>query len=172
MWVRSHRTGYSPLYFGRSGQNRFDAPGAVFGVLYVAADAHGAFIETFGRQLGRLIVSMAELADRELSEVRPARPLRLVDMSGAGLARIGADARVMSGRYDISQPWSLALHNHPDQPDGLLYRSRHDPSRLCTALFDRVAPVLSTESLGSFADPRNAALLGDVLDRYGYGLIA
>jgi hypothetical protein len=170
-WIRSHDAAFGPIYFGRSGLNRFDAPGKQYGVLYLAADAHGAFIETFGRQPGRLIVSIGELAQRGLARVTVRRSLRLVDLSGAGLARIGADSRLVSGSYDVSQAWALALYEHPDQPDGLLFRSRHDPSRLCAAIFDRAEDALRTRSLGSLSDAANAALLGNILDTYDFGLI-
>src|SRR5688500_14349481 len=43
-WTRTHAPHYGPLYFGRSEFNRFDAPAGQYGVLYVAADAEGAFI--------------------------------------------------------------------------------------------------------------------------------
>ncbi len=86
------------------------------------------------------------------------RPLRLVDLTGPALSQIGADGRLTTGRYDISQQWALALHQHPEQPDGLLYRSRHDPSQLCAAIFDRAADALTASPLGSLADPTNAAL--------------
>jgi hypothetical protein len=87
------------------------------------------------------------------------------------LSRIGADNRLTATSYDLSQRWALALYDHPDRPDGLLYRSRHDPSRFCAAIFDRAAGVLTATSLGSLADASNAALLADLLDTYEYSLI-
>jgi hypothetical protein len=42
---------------------------------------------------------------------------------------------------------------------------------LCAAIFDRAASALTATSLGSLADPRNAALLADLLDTYDYALI-
>jgi len=94
-----------------------------------------------------------------------------VDLTGPGLNRIGADNRLSTGDYQTSQRWALAFHAHPEQPDGLLYRSRHDPERFCVAIFDRAAGVLTTTDLGSLADPANAALLADILNAYGLGLI-
>jgi hypothetical protein len=140
-------------------------------VLYVAAEPHGAFIETFGRKLGQRFLGMADFAARELAQVTQYRPLRLVDLTGPGLSRIGADARLTATSYDLSQRWAMAFHDHPEQPDGLLYRSRHDPSRLCAAIFDRAAGALTATSLGSLADPHNATLLADLLDTYDYALI-
>jgi hypothetical protein len=159
------------MYFGRSGQNRFDAPHGEDGVLYLAADVRGAFIETFGRDHARTAIDWYELHARTISEITTSRPLRLVDLTGSGLTRIGADGRLATGAYDLSQRWALALHEHPDQPDGLLDRSRHDPERLCAAIFDRAAHALAATSSGSLTDTHNAMLLADILDTYDYSLI-
>ena len=75
----------------------------------------------------------------------------------------------MSGGYDVCGAWADALHDHPEQPAGILYPSRFDPSERCVALFDRAAPALhpATESLPL------TELLPDVaaaLDRYGKAL--
>lgn len=170
-WVRSHARGRDPIFFGRSGQTRFDAPAGQYGVLYVAADAQGAFVETFGRRLGVRLLYLRDFVSRELTLVTAARPLRLVDLTGPGLSHIGADARLTAADYALSQRWALAFFEHPDGPDGLLYRSRHDPSCLCAAIYDRAASALTATSLGSLADPTNAGLLADLLDRYDYALI-
>jgi hypothetical protein len=170
-WFRSHELRHGPLYYGKTGLNRFDAPAQQYGTLYLAADLHSAFIETFGRQLGVRRLSMAHLASRVFTQVAQSRPLHLVDLTGPGLSLIGADSRLTSGSYDLSQNWALAFHEHPDQPDGLLYRSRHDPSRLCAAIFDRAASALTATSLGSLAAPHHAALLANLLDTYEYSLI-
>lgn len=59
----------------------------------------------------------------------------------------------------------------PSQPDGLLFRARHDPDRVCAALFDRVSGVLSEERMGSLWDPPHRRLLGRLLDHYDFGLL-
>jgi hypothetical protein len=71
----------------------------------------------------------------------------------------------------VSQPWALALHQHPERPDGIRFRSRHDPSRLCAALFDRIAGDLTATVVGSLAEPRHATTLGEIPDTYSFGLI-
>lgn len=96
----------------------------------------------------------------------------VVDLVGAGLARIGADNRLSDGRYTTAQRWALAFHQHPNQPDGLRYRSRHDPSRIIVAMFDRVAPRLQASSLGALADPSNATILAEILDTYEFALLS
>ena len=169
--MRSHWREHATLHFGRSGGERFDAPGHEFGVLYVGRDAHCAFIETFGREGPLQPIRLDQLAARALARIDTARALRLVDLTGRGLARIGADARLATGDHEISQAWSRALHDHPSRPDGLYYRSRHDPSRRCAVVFDRAARRLTGSSLGSLTDPTNAPLLAELLDGYGFSLI-
>ena len=139
-WMRMHRVDLDPIFFGKSGDGRFDDPEGEYGVLYAAEDAFGAFVESFGRAPGRNIVSWQSLRDRPLSRMGMAATgasLRLVDLTGTGLARIGATADLTSGFYRAAQRWSRTLHEHPSEPDGLLYRLKHDPSRKGVAIFER-----------------------------------
>ena len=171
LW-RIHRAVHEPLFFGKGAKNRFDAPEGEFGVLYAGMDAHCAFIETFGHSTGIRVVTAAELDVRELSLLRASRSLRLVDLRAEGLARMGADAELTSGPdYPLAQRWSRALHDHPAQPDGLIYLARHDPSRSSVALFERVAPLLTSERLGAPTGPSQTKRLGDILDTYRFGLL-
>lgn len=96
-WYRIHALKFGPIFFGRSGNNRFDAPAGEFGVLYVAKDERGAFIETFGHATGVQFVDSAELAARGLARIEVSRPLHFVDLTSHGLARLGADARLTVG---------------------------------------------------------------------------
>src|SRR5688572_5240226 len=72
---RTHLETKDPLYFGRSGRYRFDDPNGIYGVLYAARDAFGAFIETFGQQTGIRSVGAGELKKRCLTEFYSVRPL-------------------------------------------------------------------------------------------------
>jgi len=47
------------------------------------------------------------------------------------------------------------------------YRSRHDPARTASALFDHCEVVEVAEMLGTRAD--QSALLGEILDKYAFG---
>ena len=169
---------YHPIYFATSGAGRFTAPAGEYGVLYVGADERTAFIEAFGRRettgrlLGQNFVTRSELAERPRALVATSRPLTVVDLTGAGLARIGADNRLSDGSYTTSRRWALAFYQHPSQPDGIRYRSRHDPSRHVIAIFDRAASAVSANPLGSLADPVNAWLLAEILETYGFDLLS
>ena len=122
------------MHFGRAGTGRFDDPSKKFGVLYLGVSARAAFVEVLGQELG---LASEDLRARVMSTLVAAAPARLVDLTGAHLPRLGLDARVFAASHAAAQRWSQAFHVHPSQPDGLLYRCRHDPSELAVALFDR-----------------------------------
>jgi hypothetical protein len=173
-WFRVHRRIHDPLHFGKSGDSRFDAPAKEYGALYLAADLRGAFVETFIRgKKGRHFITQEQLRPRLLAELRFPQGLRLVDLTGTGLARIGADGRLCAGgNYRLSQRWALALWQHPERPDGILYPSRHDLSQRCAVVFDRAGVGVSAVNLGSFLDQRHRALLGELLETYQFSLLS
>ena len=171
-WARLFRPPHAPLHFGRDGAGRFDAPGAEYGVLYVADELAGAFIEVFGRDPAYRILSAPTLQSRHVAVVRARRPLRLVDLrDGPGLAAIGATGELtMGGTYRLSQAFSRAIHRHPSVPDGIWYRCRHDPAQCSVALFDRAQSVVDADDLGSLLGPRFVLEVAQLLDRYHFGL--
>jgi hypothetical protein len=74
-------------------------------------------VETFLHASGIRTVTTAALKNRALSQLKPHRALRLIDLAGSGaLVRMGVDSRLFAGEY---QPWSKALHDHPAKADGL-----------------------------------------------------
>jgi hypothetical protein len=163
---------HEPLFFDRSRASRFNAPGREFGVVYVGDGPACAFIETFDRSAGERVVTRAALAQRGIVSVAPTRPLRLADLTGPGLARLGADARLSAGEdYALAQRWSHAIWQHPAQPDGIVYRSRHDPSLTCAALYDRVAPAVQVTTDIPLTDAAWVTVLASLLERYSFGLI-
>jgi len=132
-------------------------------VLYVGCDPHVAFIESFQIAGIRPVVTESKLRERSLSRIRIRRPARLVDLAeSGGLTRIGADARIFTASYTVSQRWSRAIQTHPESPDGILYRPRHDPARLAVAFFDQVTEEVSAEPTGTWLDQKT--VLAEVLD--------
>jgi hypothetical protein len=167
-FVRIHRSDLGPLFFGTSGDNRFDDPKRVYGVCYVALTLEGAFAETCLRAVGAQFVALSYLSARSFTAIEVAAPLHLVAVHGPGLARIGATSIVSGGGHTLAQTWSCAIHDHPSSPDGLLYRANHDNGEICAALFDRCAERLGLgQTQGLFAD---RACLARLLDRYKVGL--
>ncbi len=169
-WIRGYNVARPARYFDRGTTSRFNAPSEEFGTLYMTDDTHGAFIESFGRQLNVRSVTANALTLRGIAQVDSVRPLRFIDLAG-GLARLGADNRLMGGDYDVTQAWAKALWEHPEQADGLHYALRHDPTRRGYAVFDRAEDALHARPLGTFWDPRRRDELAGILDTYGFGLI-
>jgi hypothetical protein len=170
-WTRIYPLAFSPDYFDTSDRHRLNAPAGQFGTLYAGNDDACAFIETFGRDLDLRVVAHSDLATRGRSRVEIRRELRVVDLTGPGLAQIRADGRLTTGDYRVAQKWSLAMHQHPDEPDGLIWPSRFDPSRVCLAVYDRARTSIQTVPIGSLTDRSFASDLAAILDRYGIALI-
>lgn len=134
---RIHRTHSDCIYFGKRGSERFDDPLRQFGVLYAALDPEAAFAEVFLRRLSLMLIAERDLEKRQLSEINCHR-LRCVDLSSAGLRRVSCDNRIATEKpYQTTLRWSRAFFEHPQRPDGIIYRSRHNPRFKCVALFDR-----------------------------------
>lgn len=171
VWYRSHLTRRGAIYFGRNRAYRFDAPDGEYGVLYVGADPHVAFIESFQITGVHPVVTESKLRERALARIRIRRAVRLVNLAESGaLIRIGADARIFTTTYTVSQRWSRAIRNHPASPDGILYRPRHDPARLAAALFDHIARDVRAENIANWLDQK--VILAQVLDTYGIALLS
>lgn len=86
-------------------------------------------LESYGRVHGAIGVASTDLKQRNLFAISSDRPLILADLTGNGLVKLGADARLTSGSYLISRTWAKAIWEQEMQVDGLRYRSRHDDDR-------------------------------------------
>jgi hypothetical protein len=171
--MRIHAPARRALWFGpgsgRQPIHRFDDPAGRFRVCYLGTTLAVCFAETFLRNPPVRILALADLAGRLIATVEVRRDLRLVPIHGSSLARLGVTAELASGSdYTGSQLWSRALWEHSDQPDGILYRSRHDDSALCVALYDRAKDGLAIVRQHSLAE--DPLLLARLLRRYGLGL--
>jgi hypothetical protein len=134
---RIHRTTFNCLYFGKKQSERFDDPLGQYGVLYAALQPEAAFAEVFLRHLSLMLIPESSIHERSISELHVVG-IRCVDLSGAGLRRVSCDNRIATEKpYPTVWQWSRALFTHPQEPDGLIYRSRHNPQFKCLALFDR-----------------------------------
>lgn len=145
-YVRIHRVSDGAVWFGwnaaankfRIPINRFDAPDRSYGVLYAALTRDGSFAESVGRKPGAFR-SNDELALLAITTLALTRNLRLVDLhGGAAVGALGATGVVGVGPQSLARRWSKALHAHPEMPDGIEYRCRHNSDELAVALFDRI----------------------------------
>ncbi len=171
---RIHRTRADPLYFGRqtdpARRQRWDSPDASYGVCYLALESHIAFAETMLRDLSLEIVHQDDVNVRSLALVEVRTPLRLVEMHSEHLRPLGADASVVQGSYDVTWEWSAALHAHPEMPEGIRYRARHDDSGFSVALFERAERKIHCAASTPLGEPSLAAELARWLDRYKVSL--
>jgi hypothetical protein len=170
---RTHGIRRNPIFFGSSRKCRFDAPDDSYRVLYAGRDPYCAFVESFAAAAGTRMITTSELKIKALAELKPTRPLRLIDLTQSGcLVRIGADGRLCSGDRAVARIWSLALHDHPVAADGLFYSSRLDPARQVIALFGDRAPKLKEIARVSWYGPgHQRRLLADIMDHYSFELI-
>lgn len=137
-FFRMHHSKWGPLYFGKDGSSRFSDPERKYGVLYGGLTYFGAFSESIGQEIAPVDLSLnildqmlsvtdAQLKEHELCILKPLRSLQLVDLQGPLLRHFGADARLIIGDdYALSQKFSRAIHQHPDNIDGIRYRARSD----------------------------------------------
>jgi len=169
-----HQLKSKPVFFGTTKRNRFDDPRGLFATLHVGESELGAFIETFGQETGRRAVPKSLLGVRGMSRLVSNRTLRVVDLDGRNLARLGADARLFAAEHSVAQAWSAALFAHPAAPDGLRYPARHDNHEYALALYgggrcDKLIRQKGrTVKLGG---PANAKRLAAWLDHYEFSLV-
>ena len=167
---RIHRSTQHWRYFGKNVSQRFDDPQARYGVLYGATSPDAAFAEVFLRHLSRMDIAEADLTVRALSFFTP-KSLRCVDLTGPGLRRLSCDNRISTEKpYQNAQQWSRALYLHPQKPDGILYRSRHNPRFRCVALFDRCTGKLAHRNTEELMGPVWRAWVAARLFKYQIAL--
>jgi len=167
-WFRCHLSGLAPVFFGSGegmpARHRFDAPGGEFQIIYLGLSYDAAIVETFFRNPRRRTIDQDDVDARSMARLISGGDLRLVQAHGAGLARIGATAALSTCSYRASRAWVLELWAHAERPDGLVYRSRHNPGLLCAAVFDRPLVAFSGTSAPLLDDP---AALAAVLMAHG-----
>ncbi|HLH55884.1 MAG TPA: RES family NAD+ phosphorylase [Verrucomicrobiae bacterium] len=167
---RIHRAIHTWRHFGRNMSERFDDAQGVFGVLYASTTPDAAFAEVFLRKLASMSVAQVDLEARAISTLK-ARPPRCVELTGSGLRKLSCDNRISTETpYQTTRLWSRALFLHPQQPDGLVYRSRHNPRFRCLALFDRCDAKLTEVRSEPLMDPPRRAWCSVQLDRYALAM--
>jgi hypothetical protein len=168
--LRLSRWPATELYFGRNKVSRFDDPLQQYGVAYVARSLEVAFAETVLHEsalyeAGVWIVPGSMLRERSIVHLEANRTLRLVDLTGPSLKRLGLDNQVSAGtEYGFTWALSRALHESVSECDGILYVSRHNNTGEAVGLFERSGARIDpsrTQSLESHsALPHLLALLG------------
>jgi hypothetical protein len=173
LW-RIHKKHRDPIWFGPAPgappRNRFDAPAGEYGTCYFGDSPEVAFAETLIRGLRARMVTRAQLDEQHVSSLPVLRELKLAQVHGAGLVRLGIGAEVVHGHpYAQCQALALDIWKHPAAVDGIQYRSRWDNDRLCIALFDRAESVCGPPSArASLSEP---SLILPMLKLYDVGVV-
>jgi hypothetical protein len=123
-----------------------NAAGARVPVLYGAEGQDAAIAETVFHDapLGAgAVVPARRLAPLALAHVVPTRALRLAELMGHGLRRLGARAAELTDTDAVTYPrtvrWAAALHAASADLDGLIWMSRQfNEERVCVLFGDRV----------------------------------
>lgn len=168
--LRLSRWPATELYFGRNKASRFDDPLQQYGVAYAAHSLEVAFAETVLHESALYedrawIVAGSMLRERSIVHLEADRVLRLADLTGPSLKRLGLDNQLSAGA-DYRFTWALSRVLHESLPacDGLFYVSRHNNTGVATALFERSGARIDasrTQSLESHsALPHLLSLLG------------
>lgn len=174
--VRVYTLGRAPLFFGPAPgappTGRWDSADGLFGTCYLADTRHPciAFAERFLRDPRRTLVPEAELRLAGISLIEIAAPIPIVPFHGSALKRLGASAAVPHGDHRESRPWARALHEHPDSPNGVRWRSRIDDDGFALALFDRARRALRLLDTEPLLEARIFDL-EECLERYGAAVV-
>ncbi len=163
---RIHRSADACLYFSKSGDGRFDDPHRRYGVLYAGLKSEAAFAEVFLRHLSQMLILESDLEQRALSEIG-CRALDCVDLTGSGLRQLSCDNRIATETpYRTPGLWSRSIFEHPQQPGGLIYLSRHNPQLKCVAIFDSYIGHLSVKSTEPLLRGSRRAWTIDQISKY------
>ena len=139
-----------PLYYGRDGTNRYDAPARNYGVLYLGRDLPTALMESvfhkhrWDKDTKRSI-ALAEVESRLVRAVGVLEALHLADLTADGVMAgyFGLNLEQLASRsYTHTQQVSGQVHamlGGDDAPlfDGVLYPSRNNYPAASIALFER-----------------------------------
>jgi hypothetical protein len=98
-----------------------------------------------------------------LAQISSLSTLRLVDLRGKGPVRMRIPTDAVRGQgHRLSMTYSLAFYQHPEKPDGILYRSRIN-EMTNIALYDRAVQRLRCDACIPLL---HCADLADMLDHY------
>ena len=129
-------------YFRFSQIYRFDSPAGSFGTLYCASTYKTCFCETLIRDTVGRRVKQSAIDDRSLCFLMcDLSQMRLVRLYGDSALNMGLDHAELVGKdYTATQQIAQEIHDHPDEPHGMVYQSRFASPNLAVVLFDRAKP--------------------------------
>jgi hypothetical protein len=113
--------------------------------------------------VGDLPIAENELLVRRYAEIETIAPLRMVDLRDDNAVIMGIPTDVAKGRQQsLARKWSVAFHDHPQKPDGIIHPSRLS-GQTNLAAFDHAIVKLKVARVAKLmAAPRPAAVLNDL----------
>lgn len=165
-------------YFGKSGKNRFDAPGCKppgtpeFGVCYLGLTLEVAMAESVIHDEepvdGKFLIARDQVDDNFALYFKGG-DLRLLDLTGATLRLAGGSADLAGTTdYELTARWALAVFNNPAHYDGFIYMSRLLNTGRAVALFDRAGGKIK---LARYSALSSAAGFAEAVDHLGIELL-
>ena len=117
--------------------------------------------------MGTFLIDERELAVNNYVVVEAAANLSLLDLRDDGAVRMGIPSDVGRGSSQgFARKWSVAFHDHPSSPDGIIYPSRLN-GETNVAVYDRAIAKLRANAPVSLL---RAVGLAHVLDNLKVGL--
>ena len=171
---RIYMAGFAnPLGYGKS-KSRFSDPrrrkaANRFGVLYLGETLAVCFLEAVLRDrkdgvAGELELEERELDDRRYAEVEVTSSLHLVDLRENNAVAMGVPSEVLRGvRQHLGRAWSVAIYDHPNGVDGIIYPSRLN-GQVNIAIYGRAVVKLRPTRLRRLADVAELASILDDLE--------
>ncbi|HET8799009.1 MAG TPA: RES family NAD+ phosphorylase [Thermoanaerobaculia bacterium] len=140
-----------------------------FGLLYAADTSPAVFAEYF--QATRVI--NRSLNRPWIVQFALTTPLKLLDVTGGWLLKVGGNAAIASGARVQSRKWSRVFHEAYPDFHGICYRSSLNPAWLAFALYERARPALpSTPVLHApLTDSRIVPLIEAAAEATGYDVV-
>ena len=161
-----------PLGFGKTPSRFSDPrrriPANRFGVLYLGDTVKVCFLEAVLRDqrdgaVGDLPMEESELHARHYAEIEVTVPLKMVDLREDGAIVMGVPTDVAkASSQTLARAWSVAFHEHGEQPDGIIYPSRLN-GHTNLAVFDRaILKLRAIRKMNLVAAPGLATVLNDL----------
>ena len=180
VWRRLYLTKYpNPLGFGyalsRFSDPRLTAkPPVRFGVVYLGRSVKVCFAEAIQRdravgRSGSFPIEYAELEDWTCAEIAVVARLKLVDLRGDGVIRMGIPTDVAQAKsHKLGQTWSRRIWEHPDKVDGIIYASRLN-GETNIAVYDRALAKLASVATPRLIECRNE--LAEIIDAFDLAIV-
>jgi hypothetical protein len=143
LW-RVHQSHLDPVWFGPGSvvppPGRFDDPALGFGVCYFGETPGVSVLEALVRGAEECLVDRTRWEARSITRIGLAEPLRMLQFEGKRLPQFGVGMdRASAADHGECQQLSAEIHASFPSVDGIQYRSRWDPEKLCWALFARAS---------------------------------